>query len=889
MHNPDPSRAERGLDRAPPVQRDRRARRSSRNGLIPHVFESRIGSLWLLSASVLGSALALGGIPTEVLLVVAGGVVAALVAALLTRGVGHRLPAPAWVMTSLGFYSLLQSVPLPARLVAAIAPMNSEVWQGALSLYKAGATALPVSLDAGASRVEALKWLTYAGAFSVAATLGARRRPEVGVGVVFLSAVVTALVTLAHRLAGATSVYGVYQPVGEFMHDSLGPLLNPNNLAGYMNLGLFGGLGLLLMGKPPLPRWLVALGVALLLAVELEAGSRGGLLALGAGLVVLSPLLWRRYMAGVVSPRVRRTMLVSVAAVIGLGALLGILALAPHAFRRSDDSSFSKLAMASWVVPMLRDYPWLGVGRGAFESAFQSYRIGHNNLIYAHAENFLVQWGAEWGVPISVLALLALAWCLRPTALGTRRSPAAIGVLAGVLVLLLQNLVDLGLEVPAVALAVCVCLGSCWGAVALEREKGHGRGGRRLPGMGSLAVALTLVLALVALGDSERVAMARYRLETLLANTDMAQPSSVNAFRAQLRQAGLAHPADPYFARLGAVVALRAKDDNPLPWLDRALEQGLTNGRTHLLLARVLGSWGKVQQALLELRFAATYDPDLASAVAQGAMSLTRDADWLFRAAPQGEAGARVLAGMARLTTAPAEDALALRLLREAMARAPYDVDAVAGLARFELAHLGSSNSEGPCAGSARQGCIDEARSHAATLVRLAPNSPAGAEVGAKLRMLLGDHAGAVAFLKQTCPKVEPARRCQLLLLEATTLTGDMKVAAALARSVASAGCHDMSDCGQLYAAVAGIFLRANERDLALAYLEQAATEDPSDARWLKVANLAADLGEHARAASALGKVQRSRGRADAALLRRIEQERLRAVLPELVKEKAGK
>ena len=58
---------------------------------------------------------------------------------------------------------------------------------------------------------------------------------------------------MAHRLVGASSVFGVYAPVGEFAPEKLGPLLNPNNLAGYMNVAVFCGFGLIVMRRPPLP------------------------------------------------------------------------------------------------------------------------------------------------------------------------------------------------------------------------------------------------------------------------------------------------------------------------------------------------------------------------------------------------------------------------------------------------------------------------------------------------------------------------------------------------------------------------------------------------------------------------------------------------------------
>jgi hypothetical protein len=62
------------------------------------------------------------------------------------------------------------------------------------------------------------------------------------------------------------------------------------------------------------------------------------------------------------------------------------------------------------------------------------------------------------------------------------------------------------------------------------------------------------------------------------------------------------HPAEPYFPLMGALIALRMRDQSPMPWLQRTLERGQVNGRAHLLLAEYLSSRGAKKQALFEIR-----------------------------------------------------------------------------------------------------------------------------------------------------------------------------------------------------------------------------------------------------------------------------------------------
>ena len=127
------------------------------------------------------------------------------------------------------------------------------------------------------------------------------------------------------------------------------------------------------------------------------------------------------------------------------------------------DETTSKIRLVEWTVPIIRDYLWFGVGRGAYEAVSGAYRSMVGFATYQHAENFIADWAAEWGVVASLAALISFGWLLRPNKTGLLRHPLPTAALIGVLVLFLQNLVDLGLEVTAVGIAVATTLGSIWG------------------------------------------------------------------------------------------------------------------------------------------------------------------------------------------------------------------------------------------------------------------------------------------------------------------------------------------------------------------------------------------------------------------------------------------
>jgi hypothetical protein len=84
---------------------------------------------------------------------------------------------------ALNLYTVAQCVPLPARLLGAVAPTNADVWAHALSaLRESGPTWAPLTVDPVASRVEVLKGVAYLLAF-VTALQVARKRG----GITFLS------------------------------------------------------------------------------------------------------------------------------------------------------------------------------------------------------------------------------------------------------------------------------------------------------------------------------------------------------------------------------------------------------------------------------------------------------------------------------------------------------------------------------------------------------------------------------------------------------------------------------------------------------------------------------------------------------------------------------
>src|SRR6266540_1287701 len=442
-------------------------------------------ALLSLGAIVVGSALAVGTVHYEVLLWVAGfAVVSTSIVLLLARSQVRRLQPPALLLLALAAWSALQALPIPIAALSKIAPHNADVWARALRPF--GESPLrfgSISLDPGASLVEGLKWFTYAMVFTLAHLVSSWRSRAMGTAIAFGSSVAVALVALGHGLAGATSLFGLYTPELAVPRWGLPPILNPNNLSGYLNLGAFAGLGLLLAQRdgeevrPVLRRGLIAGGLALVVAVSVLAASRAGVLGFGLGVMLFAALLWvsgseRREREAVRGERAPvRQALVPAALAIGGGILLALVGASEMTWAELWDANVEKLRIASWSRPLIKDFPWFGVGRGAFESVFPAYRPASGHVVYAYPENFVIQWLTEWGILAAVAASLLLIWMYRPAPRGGPSDSIRIGAWVGVGVLLLQNLVDLALEIPAVAILTAAVLGALYRERSANDEK----------------------------------------------------------------------------------------------------------------------------------------------------------------------------------------------------------------------------------------------------------------------------------------------------------------------------------------------------------------------------------------------------------------------------------
>lgn len=754
---------------------------------------------WILAVTVVTSVVALGSLHTPVLVLTA--MLAALGTGLLWFDAEPLAPrSAATILVAVAVLlvgaSSLQVVPMPREILAALAPENADVWARALTPFREdGPRSVTLSLDPIATRVQILRGITYLTVF-VGALRVARRQD----GVVFLervlaaSAVLVASAALLHPAVGADKVFGVYEP-GEplgYEPHHISPLLDTNHLAAYCNVGAVVAFASILQRRSALPRPLALAVVLLLGATTVWTRSRGGTATLVLGAIVASVLAFGA----------RRTKLVRLAAPLALvvvgasGALVVALAAFDEFRAKIAYNDLSKIDLVKNAFALVRAHPLFGVGRGAFESTFPRVRVGTNYWVFTHPENVVAQWMTEWGTPIALIGLGAIAWALRPkTALARSRAPA--GPWGALVAVGLHNLCDFNAEVPGVVIALAVCAatvtgGTGGGVTTSDRWSVFAGWTRRPTALASALAFATVVASAVALPFTGREL---YNEQRTFRDVGLDRSLSKEAFRARAREAMLRHPAEPYFPFVGAVRAVAYRQESVLPWAARALERSPIYGRVHLLLARSLFATN-ASQARLEYRTACLQDDRLCAV--QEAIPLVRSYEDAIELVPDGAVGLSVLAHLTETLGARLPSTV-VRLDREIVARDP---GALGPVERAAARALGDVNGEEEWCGAgaaseaaSRRSCIGEGLAAVMRLRAYAPDKCEGHALGAELRVAAGEIDAGYAELDRSLEQVEKRSECARRLVALAVRIGNpLRIDAALDR-LAKLGCETGAEC----------------------------------------------------------------------------------------------
>ncbi len=538
-------------------------------------------------------------------------------AALLTLALASRRPLQ---QSALGLglflvagYLLLQGLPLPPSLLRLLSPQGAATYAFSLAGLPGESRWHPITLDGPATARELAKALAYACAFAAAYDLAGSRRAARRLAMALaLAGLTVALVGYGHLLFNTDRLFG-QQIFNETAQPFVTTFGNRNHAAGFLSLCAPVALGLALRGHHRRKQALWALAYVLTGAAVFLTGSRGGTCAFLVGQCALAALLWvvrerpegsRRPGKPRGPPRAAAAAICALALVVGIA---GYLAYEPVMARLSTVSSVKKVEADDKIVgfgqslAMLRDFPFTGIGRGAFATVGARY-LTFSPSTAEYIENEALQTLVDFGVPVGAALLALIVISFLRAILRKDLGPLECGLAAGLLAVGLQNLVDFSLELGGVALPSVVALALLCRAPQAEAGETAAAGagpGWRLARWTALSLgAASLVLGLLALPASAR----DWRTET---NAFALNAAKLPAAEVEPRGAEILerHPAS--FVVPLALAGWYVKARQPahaLHWLNRAMYFRPNLAAPHLAATAALAELGRKDQALLEAR-----------------------------------------------------------------------------------------------------------------------------------------------------------------------------------------------------------------------------------------------------------------------------------------------
>ncbi|GAB3274077.1 O-antigen ligase family protein [Parahaliea aestuarii] len=391
----------------------------------------------------------------------------------LTTGAALAQAAPAlFLLVAALAWMCLQIVPLPPAWIAVLSPE-------AMRVHELSGSSPTLSLNPFASRAALFESLSLVLVFCLTLVLvNSRQRLRALSIVLIVSGVCQAAYGSLMTLSGLE--YGFVVEKEAYRGVATGTFVNRNHLAGYLELCLAVGIGLLLseLAQERSPHWRA--GVRRFLQSML---GRKGLLRLSLVVMVIALVLTRSRMGNIAffaslgitgllylsaRRRITRSGLLFFASLLVVDLLIvgNFFGVEKVVQRLQETSAVTEHRdeVVQESLQIIADYPLSGTGAGSYYSTYPSYSTGVVPQVYDHTHNDYVEIASELGLVGFALLAAAVIYCLYLAlrALFRRRDPVmqgcAFACVMGTLALLIHSLTDFNLQIPANAALFVVIL-----------------------------------------------------------------------------------------------------------------------------------------------------------------------------------------------------------------------------------------------------------------------------------------------------------------------------------------------------------------------------------------------------------------------------------------------